>query len=73
MCVHVVSGEESGWREVCVNKCACILSWKISAFIVLSGFYPFFQDLLQNLHILHEDWLKHQKFPVNAPVLVSVS
>ncbi|XP_025076562.1 thymidine kinase 2, mitochondrial-like isoform X2 [Pomacea canaliculata] len=26
-------------------------------------------DLLQNLHILHEDWLKHQKFPVNAPVL----
>lgn len=29
------------------------------------------QELLQKLHTLHEDWLKHKRFPCHAPVLVS--
>ncbi|KAK7114289.1 hypothetical protein V1264_000373 [Littorina saxatilis] len=27
-------------------------------------------ELLQNLHTLHEDWLKHKRFPLQASVLV---
>ena len=30
-----------------------------------------FQEFIESLHKLHEEWLMERKYPVNAPVLVS--
>ena len=37
----------------------------------VSNIFVRVQELLQKLHTLHEDWLKHKRFPCHAPVLVS--
>ncbi len=57
---------------ICMFFHGAVTTWDNQCLIGgLVQFTLFFQEFIEALHKLHEEWLMERKFPVTAPVLVS--